>query len=67
MTTQLESWMSPATAARKLGVSPQWVQELVDTGKLRAIRTELGRLIDPASVDELSAERQRKAGAACDK
>jgi excisionase family DNA binding protein len=54
-------WLSPAEAARRLGVSVQSVQDWVDAGRLRAIRTSLGRLVDPSSIAELSAARQGAA------
>ena len=51
------SWLSPAQAGRVLGVTSQRVQDLVDSGRLVGVRTPLGRLVDPQSVERLVAER----------
>ena len=53
-------WMTPGKAARALDVSPQWINKLIKEGRLRAVRTGLGHLIDPASVEALIKERCRK-------
>lgn len=56
------TWISPAMAARQLGVTPQMVSKLIRQQRLRAVQTALGHLIDPASVDKYELERrQRKA------
>ncbi len=44
-------------AAHLLGLSPQRVRVLVDTGKLEGERTPLGRLISAESVERLKQER----------
>jgi len=44
-------------AAARLGVSESLVRILADSGQLVAIKTRLGRLIDPSSVERLRAER----------
>lgn len=49
--------MTPAQAARVLGLSPDYVRDLVDAGRLRATRTALGRLIDAVDVERLRVER----------
>jgi excisionase family DNA binding protein len=50
--SELRRWLSTGAAAHRLGCSPQWIRELIHLGQLRAIRTSIGNLIDPASVDE---------------
>jgi excisionase family DNA binding protein len=55
--------LSPAQAARRLGLSGQRVRQLADRGTLPSIRTALGRLLDATAVDELAAQRQTRRGA----
>ena len=52
-------WPRPVDAGRQLGVSAAQVKALVAKGRLDAIRTPLGRLIDPASVER---EQRRRGG-----
>ncbi len=47
-------------AAARLGVSESLVRILADSGRLVAIRTRLGRLIDPTSVEALRLERETR-------
>ncbi|TAK32623.1 MAG: DNA-binding protein [Chloroflexota bacterium] len=54
------AWLTPAQAGTWLGVSAQRIRQLLDEGRLQGIRTPLGRLIDPESVETLA--RQRKEG-----
>jgi excisionase family DNA binding protein len=54
-----DGWMTTGQAALKLGLSAQRVRQLVESGKLVAQRTVLGRLIDPASVETLAKERAK--------
>jgi hypothetical protein len=46
----LERYYSPSEAAR--------IRQLLDTGTLTCIRTPMGRLIDPDSVQTLIAARE---------
>jgi len=59
-----QHWLTPATAARLLGVTPCRVRQLIQEGKLVCERTPLGRLIDPASVEKLAREREAEKGVA---
>ncbi len=52
-----QTGLTPAQAARRLQVTPQWVVQLADAGRLRSCRTPLGRLIDPAAVEAFAAAR----------
>lgn len=54
----LEALLSPSEAARRLGRSYGRVKQLIDAGQLRAVRTALGYLIEPAALEEYAA-RQR--------
>jgi excisionase family DNA binding protein len=48
----LENWLTPNDAARVLGISRQAVHKVyLDQGRLRAVRTRQGWLIDPESVE----------------
>ena len=53
------TWLSPAQAGHLLGVSAERVRQLERLGRLAGIRTPLGRLLDPASVEALRAERSK--------
>ena len=50
-------WLTPAVAAQRLGLTTARVKQLEQEGRLTAIRTPLGRLLDPASVERLVSER----------
>ena len=52
-----EEWLPPSVAARRVGVSPQTVRRLADGGQVRSVKTALGRLVDPVTLDELMASR----------
>jgi excisionase family DNA binding protein len=52
-----EQWLSPAQAALQLHLTPQRIRQLVDTGRLGAVKTPLGRLVKAADVAALAAER----------
>jgi excisionase family DNA binding protein len=47
-------------AARRLGVSKDWVRRAVDAGRVLAIRTASGqRLVDVDDLERLALERER--------
>lgn len=54
----VETWLSPAQAASRLGVGPERVRQLARAGRVAYVFTPLGRLLDPASVERLVAERR---------
>jgi excisionase family DNA binding protein len=56
---EVQEWLSPSEAARELGVTPLRVRQLLSEGRLSHVRTSLGRLLDPADVERLRAERQQ--------
>ncbi len=58
---EVESWLSPSQAGVLLGTSGQWVTQLARSGKLDAVRTSLGWLLNPADVERLANERLEKA------
>jgi len=54
------AWPTVGQAARALGISPQRIRDLINDGRLKAVRGPLNmRLIDPASLDELRRARER--------
>ena len=57
--------MGPTEASRELGLSRARVIQLANMGRLRAIRTPLGRLFEREEVERLVRERatREKAGA----
>jgi predicted site-specific integrase-resolvase len=57
MINTVDQWLSPAQAAHRLCVTPQTIGIYCRQGKLVFVETPLGRLIDPASVDQLAQER----------
>jgi hypothetical protein len=59
-----QEWLSPAQAARLLGVTPERIRQLERAGRVTCVRTALGRLLDPADVERLAAERERAYQAA---
>ncbi len=52
-----KGWLRTGQVARRLGNSQEYVRVLIAKGRLRAIRTPLGRLISEQSVAKLIAER----------
>jgi len=49
--------MTPTQAALMLGCSPQTIRRHVESGRLPAVRTALGRLVDRAAVEAMAARR----------
>lgn len=58
---EVESWLSPSQAGTMLGTSGQWVTQLARRGKLDAVRTSLGWLVNPADVERVANERLERA------
>jgi excisionase family DNA binding protein len=55
--TLIAAGLSPAEAARVLGVTPHRVRQMLDSGQLGYQRTALGRLSNPGDVERLRRER----------
>jgi hypothetical protein len=51
-------YVTPAQAARELGLTPSRVRQLADRGDLQVERTPLGRLISKRSVAVFIAKRR---------
>ncbi len=60
MPAALDTRMTTSEVARMVGVSEQSVRQWTRAGVLRAERTPLGSLYDPAEVGRLIAERERR-------
>ena len=50
---EFEGWLTTSQAASRLGKSRQGVTWMVEHRRLRAVKTALGWLIDPADVERL--------------
>jgi hypothetical protein len=48
---ELESWLTTSESARELGKTRQGVVWLCENGRIRAVRTKLGWLVDPKAVE----------------
>lgn len=49
---EFERWLTTSEAASKMGKSRQGVVWLCENGRLRAVRTHLGWLVDPKAVEK---------------
>jgi len=56
-TVTVEEWLTPAQAARVLGVTPAMVRHMANHGQVECQRTPLGRLLGAESVERLHAAR----------
>lgn len=56
---QLDGYLSPAQAARRMGISVTHVRWLCNTGRLRHVRTALGRHIATVDADAWQPTRIR--------
>ncbi len=50
-------WLTTGEAAKRLGISREWVRQLVRRGVLTGQTTHAGLLIDPARVEAYAGER----------
>lgn len=58
---ELERWLSSAEAAERLGVSQYWATKMGERGALRGVKTRIGWLFDPASVEEEARRRATRS------
>jgi excisionase family DNA binding protein len=54
---ELAEWPSIRDVCERLGVTRPYVARLIASGRLRVVRTHLGILVSPESVDEYAALR----------
>jgi len=59
---ELEQWMSTSQVASRLGKTRQGVLWMLKDRRLRAAKTTIGWLIDPASVERLREEENGNCG-----
>ena len=60
---ELETWLSTGQVSKKLGMSRQGVIYLAEQRKVRAVKTAVGWLYDPHSVEAYAAKvRTSKEG-----
>jgi hypothetical protein len=59
--TEIEGWLTTGDAASRLGKTRQGIKFMLGEQRLRGVRTQLGWLIDPASIEEYE-ERRKKNG-----
>ena len=57
----MRKFLSPAEVARHLSVSVELVRVWLRAGKLRHVRTPLGRLVAVEEVERVAAERRGRA------
>jgi excisionase family DNA binding protein len=53
--------LSTSQAARRLNLSAARIRQLLAKQQLPFVATPLGRLIDPAVIERLAAERERQS------
>ena len=58
---ELKLWMTTGQAASKLNKSRQGVLWLVENGHLRGVKTQLGWLIDPKSVEHYRSQEENRS------
>ena len=56
-----ETWLTATDAAERIGISRQAIHKWLEDGKLRAVKTRLGWLIDPKAVEEAAQERKEQS------
>ena len=53
---ELERWLTTSQAASKLGKTRQGITWMAENKRIRAVKTQLGWLIDPEAVEKLKRE-----------
>lgn len=56
---EFENWMSVKQVAERLDKSRQGVRHMAEARKIRGVKTSIGWLLDPASVEDLAAKRSK--------
>ena len=54
----LESWLSAGEVSTRLSWSRQGVLNLAEDGRVRAVRTHIGWLYDPESVEDFAHKQE---------
>jgi excisionase family DNA binding protein len=55
---ELLTWWTVAQTAKQLGVSTPTAYRTIEVGRLRAVKTPAGWLVDPASVEDYARTRR---------
>ena len=50
---EFERWLTTSQAASELGRSRQGVLWMLENGRLRSVKTQLGWLVDPEAVERM--------------
>jgi hypothetical protein len=58
----LKNWMGVGQMSTRLGRSRQGVINLLDEGRIRAVKTPIGWLADPDAVERFAREHGKKGG-----
>ncbi len=58
----LENWMGVGQMSKRLGRSRQGVINLLDEGRIRSVKTQIGWLADPADVERFAREHDGRQG-----
>src|SRR5438067_13636 len=53
--TASEEMLAAGAAARRLGISREWLRQLADANKVRFAVTPYGRVYDPRDIERLAA------------
>jgi hypothetical protein len=56
-------WLTPAQAARHIGVTPAWIRTLMKRDRVQYVATPLGRLVNPDSLASMRAKRRSEGDA----
>ncbi|MBA3390674.1 MAG: helix-turn-helix domain-containing protein [Rubrobacter sp.] len=54
----LENWMGVGQMSKRLGRSRQGVINLLDEGRIRSVKTQIGWLADPDDVERFAREQE---------
>jgi hypothetical protein len=55
---EILTWWTTTATAKALGISPWTVRAQIARGRLRAVQTPLGALVDPASIEQYARTRR---------
>ncbi len=55
---EIGTWLTVSEAAKKIGISRQALYPYLHDGRLRAVETRAGFLVDPAAVERMARERK---------
>ena len=56
----LERWIGVGQVSKRLGRSRQGTINLLDEGRIRAVKTPIGWLVDPEDVERFAADMEEE-------